>query len=147
MSAYLTNSEADVIFESRPYSSDWDAASTTEDLKTKLLTRATQLIDDLNFIGSKTDEDQELEFPRGDDTAIPESIKKACAEIAYAILGGRDIEYDHELLGASAANEAGRLSSSVINIAKLHGIPSIKAWNYLRPYLRDGSSITLNRVN
>jgi hypothetical protein len=146
MGVYISNSDADVYFESRPNSANWDAVS-DESKKTKYLTEATRLIDTLNFIGSKADEDQELEFPRGDDTVIPESIENACCEIAYALLSGRDVEYEHELLGSSASNSAGQLTNTVVNVAKLHGIPSVKAWMYLRPYLRDGSAITLSRVS
>ena len=148
MSSYLTNSEADEYFESRPYSSEWDTIN--EDEKTKLLAQATRLMERLNYVGNKADVEQELEFPRGDDTEIPSAIKDACSEIAYAILSGRDIEKEHELLGAQGlSNEVGRLSFSVetINLARLHSIPSILAWNFIRPYLRDGSVITLSRVS
>lgn len=142
---YLTNSEADVFFETRPDSSVWDTIS--EEKKTQFLTEATRLIDNLNYAGDKADSEQELEFPRGEDTSIPTSIKNACCEIAYALLTGRNVEYDNELVGASVGNEVGRIDLKVINIAKIHGIPSIKAWYLLRPFFRDGSSITLNRIS
>lgn len=148
MTAYISNADADVYFESRYDSGLWDA--TSEANKTKLLATATRLIDRLNFAGDKHDEDQELEFPRDDDTEIPSDIKYACCEIAYAILSGRDPEYEAMLLAqTTASNEGGRLVNdpNIVNVAQVHSIPSQLAWNFLRPYLRDGSIITLSRVS
>lgn len=147
--SYVTNSEANDYFQNSRYNAGlWNA--TGEPDKTKLLFEATQLIDNLNFSGDKADEDQELEFPRGDDDDIPEDIKIACYEIAYAILAGRDVEYEAELLGqTTASSQIGRLvvDPDTVNLAKIHLIPSIKAWMKLRPYLRNGSVITLSRIN
>lgn len=148
MTAYITNGDADLYFESRLDSDLWD--ETNETNKTKALATATRLIDRLNFEGDKTDDDQSLEFPRGGDTSIPQDIKDACCEIAYALLTGRDPEYEAEHQGTTtASNEVGRLVTDArsINMAKAHSIPSAVAWNLLRPYLRDGSVFTLSRVD
>lgn len=145
---YITNSDADLYFEARYNSELWDI--TSEENKTKLLTKATQLIDRLNFAGCKNDDAQVLEFPRGDDTTVPQNIKDACCEIAYALLDGRDVETERELLGQSSAGaSASRISGNpnIVDIARLHNIPSGVAWNLLRPYLRDGSVLTLSRVD
>lgn len=148
MISYVTNSEANTYFQDVRYNSGlWN--QTSEENKTKLLLEATQLIENLNFSGDKYVETQELEFPRG-DLGVPEDIKIACYEIAYAILAGRDVEYDAQLMGqTTASSQIGRLvvDSDTINLAKIHSIPSVKAWLKLRPYLRNGSVITLSRIN
>lgn len=149
MTSYVTNSEANTYFHDQRYNSGlWDQTSEAD--KTKLLLEATQLIENLNFSGDKADEDQELEFPRGDSDDVPEDIKIACYEIAYAILSGRDVEYEAQLIGQSTASTSvGRLvvDPDTINLAKIHLIPSVKAWLKLRPYLRNGSVITLTRLD
>ena len=42
---------------------------------------------------------QELEFPRGADTEVPEAIRRACYEIAHTLLDGKDPELELENLG------------------------------------------------
>jgi hypothetical protein len=148
MPTYIENSEADLYFESRYNSGLWDETSEAD--KTKLLATASRYLQSLNWAGDKADEDQELEFPRGDDTDIPDDIKNAVCEIAYALLDGRDIEFERELIGQSSAAAAGSRTTTdpdTVDVAKLHGIPSTVAWNLIRPYLRDGSAITLVRLD
>lgn len=148
MASYVTNSEANAYFLTRYNSGLWDTIS--EENKTKLLATASRYLSPLNWAGDKTDEDQELEFPRGGDTSIPDLIKNAVCEIAYQILDGRDVEYEKELVGEMKSAAGGtRLESDpeTVDVARLHGIPSSVAWNLIRPYLRDGSAITLVRVD
>jgi hypothetical protein len=148
MSSYVTNSDANTYFLLRYNSSIWDSTSETD--KTKLLATATRLIDRLNFLGDRADEEQELEFPRGIDTEVPQAIKDATCEIAYMLRDGRDVEYEAEQMDTNTNSMGGsRLLSSmdVVNMAKIHGIPSAVAWSLLRPYLREGSVITLSRID
>jgi hypothetical protein len=148
MIPYVTNSDADIYFETRYKTELWNTQ--TEDNKTRLLCDATRLIDALNYCGDKHNVNQQLEFPRGADVAIPQIIKDACCDIAFAILNGRDIEYDNELISLHiSASDNGRLvvDPKEVSIAKIHNIPSIIAWYKLRPYLRDGSAITLVRIS
>ncbi len=42
------------------------------------------------------EEQQPLEFPRGSDTAVPDDIRRACYEIAYNLLDGKDPEMELE---------------------------------------------------
>jgi len=148
MSRYVENSEADLYFESRYDSALWDTVSETD--KDKLEATARRLINALNYVGSKHDEDQDNEFPRGDDTTVPQAIKDACCEVMYAILDGRNVEYDHETLGQQRSAASGvsvNTDPDIVDVARLHNIPSSVAWNLLRPYLRDGSAITLVRMD
>jgi hypothetical protein len=148
MTPYVTNSDADLYFESRYDSALWDTTSETD--KTKLLTSATRLLDALNYCGDKHDAEQENEFPRGDDEEVPQAIKDACCEIAYALLDGRNPEYEREMAGDNSLGTSGvrrGIDPDIVDVARVHNIPSSVAWNMIRPYLRDGSAITLVRVN
>jgi hypothetical protein len=146
MGQYINIHDADTYFETRFNSNRW--TPTPENVKDQLLITATRMIDTLNFVGDKRDVSQELEFPRGTDTAVPKGIKDACCEIAYALLCGYDPEYElRNLSNTSATFERANISSqNSVHEARVHGIPSVVAWDFLRPYLRDGSSITLSRV-
>lgn len=145
---YVDISYADTYFETRFNAKTW--APTSDPDKEALLTTATQIIDTLNYEGDKHDENQELEFPRGTDTTIPTPIKKACCEIAFALSQGYDNEY--ELRNLSNINirfdqSSIRSDPTSIHDARVNGIPSVIAWDFLRPFLRDGSSITLSRTS
>jgi len=107
---YGTIQEANEYFENRLHEWAWSNASSDD--RRKALIKATAIIDALNFKGEKAavydvmyDEDgeeldwseddiieaelsQELEFPRGTDTEIPDQIKIACWEISHALLDG-----------------------------------------------------------
>lgn len=147
MSSYVTNAEADLYFESRFDSGLWNIALEAE--KTQVLATASRYLSPLNWAGDKADADQVLEFPRGEDTDIPEDIKSAVCEIAYALLDGRNIEYEREMIGQTGVAALGsRLATDPdsVDVARLHGIPSVVAWHLLRPYLRDGSAVTLVRT-
>lgn len=114
------------------------------------LNEAVILLDSLNYLGSKTDINQPNEFPRNDDTVVPLDIKRAECEIAINLLDGRDVEMEAENTDATAASFGGgtlRFDSTVVNQAKIHSIPSIKAWMLIRPYLRAGDTIVMSRVS
>lgn len=146
--SYASISFADEYFSERYGADEWTEMS--ESNKTKLLKTATMIIDQLNFAGDKADEDQELEFPRGTDTEVPRNIKRACCEISLALLGGADPQHDYDaLFDTASALDVGRVSRNPndIHIMKIHGIPSIVAWGFLRPFLRDGQALTLSRTD
>lgn len=114
------------------------------------LFEATQAIDKLNFAGEKTDPDQLLEFPRGLDTEIPRYIEFATYELAYVLLDGVDINREVNKIVVSSESYASvratydRAATPDYMIA---GIPSVKAWQYLKPYLRDPRHIKFCRVS
>ncbi len=148
MPQYISNSDANTYFTERFNSPLWNTKTEAE--KTAALATATRIIDTLNFEGEKTDEAQELEFPRGGDTTIPVAIQYACCEIAYCLFDGYDPEYNlrnlHKSQQAFDTNREVR-DTKRQHPALTHGIPSIVAWDFLRPFLRDGSTITLSRVD
>lgn len=148
MALYMTVLEGDTYFQTRLNSTPWTSASTAD--KTAALTMATEAIDRLNYLGSKTDSSQVNQFPRDADTAVPDDIKKASAEIALALLDGFDIELEFEQLnmvsqGYSNVRSTYDRSSPPVHIVA--GIASSVAWRYLLPYLRDVNTFTVNRVS
>lgn len=147
--AYATVAASDSYFLTECLDREqWIQAS--ENRRQAALYQATRLIDNLNFVGTKTDEDQELEFPRDDDEDVPRDIEIACMEIAYALLDGRDVELEAEQVGEVAASLGpGRLrvEPDMMNEAKAHNVPSIVAWRHLKPYLRRADTVTLSRVD
>lgn len=94
---------------------------------------------------------QALEFPRGDDTEVPEPIRIACYELAFSLLDGRDPETELENLGiesqgyASVRTTYSRTHVPIEHIA--NGVTSTLAWRYLKPFLRDDDALTLSRVS
>lgn len=172
-SYYGTTTEANEYFENRLYEEAWSDASSAD--RIKALIKASQIIDALNFKGMKaavdayydedgnllddyTEEDlreadlsQELEFPRGTDTEVPDAIKIACWEITHALLDGVDPDLELENLGvvsqgiASVRTTYNRNHTQIEHL--MNGIPSAAAWRYLRPFLRDGDEIQFSRVD
>ena len=145
--AYISIETGDNLALLRLNTDPWDDASDTN--KTQAIQMATEAIDRLNFIGEKTEETQDLEFPRGDDTEIPVGIQRATFEIALALLDGADPELDFASLS--------QISSGIANVRATYnrtsnqphiiaGIASSTAWRYLLPYLRDTSGVKVSRV-
>jgi hypothetical protein len=168
-SFYGTLIEGDAYFAARLHEYAWSEASS--DNREKALRGATAIIDKLNYKGDKAtvyallqsnpsatleeiraqEAAQELEFPRGADTDVPEDIRKACYEIAHSLLDGKDPEMELEMLGVSSQGVSSvrttfaRNQSPVEHI--VNGVPSATAWRYMRPYLRDDGSVQLVRVS
>ena len=148
MSAYLTYAEAQTIADERLDTDPWDDAVTSDGsevgdpgtLTYKSLAMATKIIDQLNYKGSKTDDDQSNQFPRDDDATVPEDINYACFEIALALLDGVDPQIEAENLNMISQGYANVRSTYDRDAPMPHiaaGVPSVTAWRYLTPYLRD----------
>lgn len=148
MSAYLTIAEAQAYFDKRLSTDAWDDANAVD--RQKALEQATRIIDRLNYIGDRHVDTQDNEFPRGTDTVVPTDIKYATAEIALALLDGVDAEVEYENLNMTAYKYGpvqATFERTHVSEATLVGIPSMIAWRYLIPYLRDPNSVKLNRVS
>lgn len=148
MAQYIEIYDADEYFLGRYNSPLWNPLS--DSVKNQLLITASRLMDSLNFEGEKTDPAQELEFPRDDDTVVPKDIKDACCEIAYGLVSGYDPEFEQRNISSPQASfERARINTDTRSLheARIHGIPSTVAWDKLRCYLRDGSTIILSRVD
>lgn len=161
--------EADEYFALRLRERAWTSADPTD--RPKALWAASVIIDALNFKGYKstvytlltatptaTDEEirtaeaaQDLEFPRGADTVVPEAIRRATYEIAHELLDGRDPELELENLGIiSQSYAAVRTSYSRNQVPIEHiinGIPSSQVWRWIKPFLREDDAIILARIS
>jgi len=147
MTAYITVADADTYFTSRYNVDSWDNASDAD--KTKALAESTIRIDRLNFVGRKNSDTQANQFPRYDDTTIPDDIQYACAEAAFALLDGIEPEREVELLSMKSQGLASARSTydrSFVPEHLLAGIPSSLAWQYLKPYLDDPETMQVNRA-
>ena len=166
---YGTVNDALDYFSNRLFSSVWTESEVAD--RPKALSAATRIIDCLNFKGYKAavytlletnslataaqireaEASQELEFPRDMDTEVPGEVERACYEIAYALLDGRDPELELETLAvtsqkyAAVATTYNRDMQPVDHIA--HGVPSVSAWRLLCPFLRDTDGIKMSRVS
>jgi len=148
MTAYVTPTEADTYFESHLHTDAWDQAITTD--RVKALAMATRNIDRLDFTNQKVDVDQELEFPRGDQTEVPDDIESACCELALSILDGNDP--DELLADLSVKNEGfssvrAAYNREILPEYIINGIVSATAWRYLRPYLHANGNMRIERVS
>ena len=147
MSSYLTVIEAQTYFSTRLGTESWDEATLTD--REKALAMATRCINRYNYLGEKADSSQENQFPRGEDTEVPEDIKIACSEIALSYLDGIDPGLELENLnivhqGVDTAKTTYNRDFAAEHLA--NGCPSAIAWMYLKPYLRDSQNISLSRV-
>lgn len=147
MTSLATIEEATAYMAERLETTPWDDAS--EGDQQKALNMATRAIDKLAFIGDKYDDAQEHEFPRGDDTTIPQDIKDACCELALSLLDGVDPELEFENLGMVSMGYSNVRTTYDRSNPPEHiiaGIPSVTAWRCLKPYLRDPRTIDLSRA-
>jgi hypothetical protein len=145
---YGSLSRANIYFDDRLNSEVWENSIAAS--RHKSLIMATRIIDRLNFEGQKFDEEQPLQFPRGNETTVPLDIEYAAYEIAIILLDGFDLE--QELNNANVTSDAfsgvrTTYSDSSYREHIIAGIPSVIAWNYLKPYLRDPRQVNLSRVN
>ena len=148
MTPYASLTEAFTYFSERYDNQLW--LSSEDTIRTRALKTATRLIDRLNFLDDKTEAEQENEFPRGTDTDVPDDVKNACCEIAYALLDGRDPDFESEFNNASALSIGSVKLSKDIESVPLHvwyNIPSSIAWSYLTPYMVNPHELRIERVS
>lgn len=166
---YGTIQEAEDFFQCRLHEAAWSQANPTQRLPA--LIEATRIIDSLSFKGQKNavwqllqdnpdatceeikaaEASQDLEFPRGSDTVIPERIQWACFEITHALLDGVDPQFELENMSmndhgiASVRASYNRTQKPLEHF--MNGVPSSTAWKYLKPFLRDDRHLRLIRVS
>ena len=146
--SYVTPTEAQTYIDTVLDATAWDEATFKE--QQKALTMATRAIDRLDFQGEKADEDQSQQFPRGEDTDVPADICSACVELALRLLDGVDIDLEDEGLRIKAQGYASARITYDSEFTPEHvraGIPSKRAWAFLKPYLRDLEQLDLARVD
>jgi len=147
MTAYITIEECDDYLAEKLLKDAWNDAN--DDDRTTALLQATNIIDQLNYIGEMTDSTQEHQFPRGGDATVPEDVERACAHITLALLDGIDPEVELEALSmvkAEYSNVRSTYDRSRPPSHILAGVPSVTAWRYLLPYIRQPESARISRV-
>ena len=153
MSHYGTLDEAKTYFANRLYTDAWDDVDDTK--RTKALTMSTNLINRLNFAGEQVETTQTFPFPRkyvvGETTTtqteVPTDIEEASYELALALLDNDPAEFDPRIVTAKLGAASVTMDTSYLPEYITAGIPSKEAWGYLKPYLRDVNSISLERIN
>lgn len=175
MAYYGTLSEANAYFASRLHSYAWDDAAGAD--KPKALLQACRIIDNLKYKGVKhavylvmydsdgvlldpqpdeadimvADATQELEFPRGRDTVVPEQIKMAQWELAFALLDGFDPDAALDGLRVTAQTYSAVRTTYADGDQSIeylmYGIPTGTVWRWLKPYLSDSRIIRLRRAD
>lgn len=97
------------------------------------------------------DAEQTLEFPRGQDTEVPQEIKWACYEIALALIEGFTPEDAADDLQVSARSYSAVRTTydngSAISEYLVYGIPTARVWQWLLPYLTDSRIVRMRRVD
>lgn len=144
---YGTISEGDQFHLSRLHSWDWNHAATLD--KVRALYLAGSLIDQFRYIKAKVGDDQNLEFPRTDQTEVPKPVRHAAYLIADALIGGRDPDADFEALRTKVETygpvrtEYERGKGTQEHLSNL--IPSPRAWNLIKPYLKISNTFDFNK--
>jgi hypothetical protein len=147
MSYYGTVNDADDFFGQHLNTSAWFDTSPAD--RAKALLGATELIDRLNYAGSKTLADQGQQFPRDGDTDVPTPILQACYWIALRLVEGIDTETEADLTNVVQDTWVAttKYDRSFMPRRLAAGIPSDKAWQLLYSYLRDPGNVQLVRGN
>jgi hypothetical protein len=171
---YGEYTDAETYFSNRLHATAWEYATRSE--REKALIEATQIVDSLNYKGWKgtvydilfddngkpvtpPPSSEELkaaydaqvrEFPRNTDTTVPDNILMAVWEITYQLLDGVDVDLELENLDVTSQGIASVRTTydrRHVSIEHLYnGVPSLKAWRFLYPYLRDVKHIKISRV-
>lgn len=144
---YVLDTEADAYFDRKLDKGVWCQCPNTD--KNKAIYEATERIDRLKFRGTRTTPTQVLAFPRDGEIVIPNVIKKACCEVAYELLDGREPDFEVEEGRILSESYSGVRMNNNPGYVLDHinaGIPSLLAWSYLKPYLVDPFARSLVRV-
>jgi len=158
--SYVSAVDAATYFAGRLNTDAWDNALVSE--REKALVQASTAIDTLLYIGEKSDDTQEHEFPRtrSDETGeatligtcdtdnVPLDVKYAVCEQALALLDGFDPEKETNNLAATSQWYGGVRTIFDRSVVPMHlkvGICA-QAWQFLAPFFRDPREISVLKV-
>ena len=133
---YLTLDEADIYLESVMNTEPWDLS--TDILRTKAIKAAQKIIESLSLTGTIVD---------GEPVA---AIKDATVEIALRLLDGIDPEteaYNHTIkeLEFDRLKQTNKSGATPLHV--IAGVPSITAFNILRRFMPDITTVRLSRTD
>lgn len=143
---YGTVDEADRYFAVLLHGEIWERCTPIR--KYKALVSATSNINKLRFAGRKTNATQALEYPRNGDTVVPLAVRQATYEEAMALLKGIDVvtEYDNLFVKSRGMKPlVTDYDTGVVPEYKKHGIASLRAWNFILPYLLPNLDLRIRR--
>lgn len=123
----------------------WQIASNDE--RERALMSSSRAIDRLNFQGCRTGLQA---FPSDIFPSIPRPIVEACYENALMLLKGLDPETEIRNLSVQRQGFSAHVTHYDRTFVPEYlqcGIVSAAAWANLKPYLRDGRTFNLVRVN
>jgi uncharacterized protein YjdB len=140
--SYATIEFADDYF-GNIYGSKWNDIDVDD--KQKLLNNATINIDSLEYKGRKKDENQGQKFPRifcDGSESDPNIVSAACCEEAYGIYLNNGINPNEVSItgGFSIGNVSVDNAGSKNDSLGYDALFSTKAIDYLKPYLKSGTS-------
>ena len=118
--------------------------------KLTALAMATKYIDNVPFVGFKSDTNQVREFPRNNQTTIPDEVSAACCEVALELLKGNTIEsmYAHAGIVSEAIGDSNTTYDDGL-MKKLHdcfGLNSPEAARLLAGWVMDDEVFDIERV-
>lgn len=122
---------AEQYFENRPNSELWFNSELSQ--KEKALIFATKKVNNFNFIGEKKSINQTLEFPRNFLPELPNDIKYAVCEEAYAIIEN-SIHSKNKKLGISSVT-LGKSSVNYFNKENTGLLISQDAFNFVSKWI------------
>lgn len=149
--SYATVSEADSYFNDRLDAAAWSSAS--EDMKSKALVTAAQMLNEMNWFGVAVSDSQTLAFPRTGSyfetrlgkqlsmDPIPQRIIVANYELAYHLLNNDGLLDD--------SGEVDSISISSIDIRKIRNANKIASYvkTIIRPLLKNSGVNSWWRAN
>lgn len=148
MTRYLEPTEAETYIQQYKLDTGpWYSATLSE--QERALNIATRNIDKLAYKGVRADSSQENAFPRGNDIEVPQDIKDAATELAFALLDGVDPDIEFDSLTVENKRLGPVSTTSDVSIPReliVAGIVSIEAWKLLIPYLRSQKEMRIERV-
>ena len=128
----ISRPDAEIYFFNRLWSESWENASDRD--KEKALLTASKTILNLSLMELET---------------IPQDLKDATCELAFALLDGIDPEREFENLSMVSQGYSNIRSTYDRSIRQEHiesGVVSWKAWQLIKPYLDVSTEIKLSRV-
>lgn len=146
--AYADETYAEEYLSLRLDTRAWDIA--TEKEKQASLQMASDDLDRLPLRGVRKTTVQQRRFPRdyAASSDVPEAVKQACVELALEYLKGADSQEEYSLLTRQNSQYATIREQRDPQNMEPHivaGIPSLRAFNLMVPFLRDERGARLVR--
>jgi hypothetical protein len=138
---------ADAYLSAAYHADNWRALD--DDSKGRALVTATRTLDRQEWLGVKTDDTYELDWPRKDtgvvgvtDDVVPIDITNASIELALSLTQGSDVQNYQSANGNIQSLKAGSASITYFRGGGNGGVPTRFpqiVWELVEPYLSGGA--------